>query len=63
MIKNVSTKIKNEAKEQKGWFVGKYYHNEPIFNGFCSKNNLPKMNDETYVILEVCMWMIINGVI
>ena len=28
----------------------KYYQNEPIFNGVYSRNNLPKINDVTYVI-------------
>ena len=28
----------------------KYYGNEPKFNGVSSRNNLPKIKDETYVI-------------
>ena len=27
-----------------------YYQNEPKFNGFYSRNNSPKIKDETYVI-------------
>ena len=30
--------------------IQKYYQNEPIFNGVYSRNNLPKINDVTYVI-------------
>ena len=30
--------------------IQKYYQNEPIFNGVYSGNNLPKINDVTYVI-------------
>ena len=25
--------------------IQKYYQNEPKFNGFCSRNNLPKIKD------------------
>ena len=28
----------------------KYYQNEPKFNGVYSRNNLPKIKDEAYVI-------------
>ena len=28
----------------------KYYQNEPIFNGVCSRDNLPKIKDGAYVI-------------
>ena len=30
--------------------IQKYYQNEPKFNGVYSRNNLPKINDEVYVI-------------
>ena len=30
--------------------IQKYYQNEPKFNGVYSRNNLPKINDGTYVI-------------
>ena len=30
--------------------IKKYYQKELKFNGFCSRNNLPKIKDETYVI-------------
>ena len=30
--------------------IQKYYQNEPRFNGVCSRDNLVKMNDRTYVI-------------
>ena len=28
----------------------KYYQNDPKFNGVCSRNNLPKIKDDAYVI-------------
>lgn len=28
----------------------RYYKNEPKFNGFYSKNNLPQIKDKTYAI-------------
>ena len=28
----------------------KYYENDPKFNGACSRNNLPKITDGTYII-------------
>ena len=28
----------------------KYHQKEPKFNGICSRNNLPKIKDGTYVI-------------
>ena len=30
--------------------IQKYYQNEPRFNGFYSRDNLPKIKDEAYVI-------------
>ena len=30
--------------------VQKYYQNEPRFNDVCSRNNLPKIKDRSYVI-------------
>ena len=30
--------------------IQKYYQNEPKFNGVYSRNNLPKIKDEAYVI-------------
>ena len=30
--------------------IQKYYQNEPKFKGVYSRNNLPKMKDEAYVI-------------
>ena len=30
--------------------IEKYYQNEPKFNGDYSRNNLPKIKDEVYVI-------------
>ena len=30
--------------------IQKYYQNKPKFNGVCSKNNLPKIKDGTYVV-------------
>ena len=30
--------------------IQKYYQNEPKFNGVYSINNLPKTNDDTYVV-------------
>ena len=30
--------------------VQKYYQNEPRFNDVCSRNNLPKIKDGSYVI-------------
>ena len=30
--------------------IQKYYQNQPKFNGACSRNNLPKINDGAYVI-------------
>ena len=30
--------------------VQKYYENEPRFNDVCSRNNLPKIKDGSYVI-------------
>ena len=30
--------------------IKKYYQNEPKFNGVFSRNNLPKIKDEAYVI-------------
>ena len=30
--------------------IQKYYQNEPQFNSFYSRNNLPKIKDGTYVI-------------
>ena len=30
--------------------IQKYYHNQPRFNGVCSRDNLPKIKDGTYVI-------------
>ena len=30
--------------------IQKYYQNEPKFNGFYSRNNLPKIKDVAYVI-------------
>ena len=30
--------------------IQKCYQNEPKFNGVCSRNNLPKIKDEAYVI-------------
>ena len=30
--------------------IQKYYQNEPKFNGVSSRNNLPKIKDEAYVI-------------
>ena len=30
--------------------IQEYYQNEPKFNGVKSRNNLPKIKDETYVI-------------
>ena len=30
--------------------IQKYYQNEPRFNGVCSRDNLVKMSDRTYVI-------------
>ena len=30
--------------------IQKYYQKEPKFNGVYSKNNLPKLKNETYVI-------------
>ena len=30
--------------------IQKYYQNEPRFNGFCARHNLPKIKDMAYVI-------------
>ena len=30
--------------------IQRYYQNEPEFNGVYSRNNLPKIKDETYII-------------
>ena len=30
--------------------IPRYYQNKPRFNGFYSKNNLPKIKDSAYVI-------------
>ena len=30
--------------------IQKYYQNEPEFIRVCSRNNLPKINDGTYII-------------
>ena len=30
--------------------IQSYYQNEPIFNGFYSRNNLPKTKDGTYAV-------------
>ena len=30
--------------------IQQYYQNEPKYNGVYSKNNLPKIKDETYII-------------
>ena len=30
--------------------IQKYYQNEPKFNGVCSRNNLPKTKDGSYLI-------------
>ena len=30
--------------------IQKYYQNEPKFNGVCSRNNLSKIKDGSYVI-------------
>ena len=30
--------------------IQKYYQKKPKFNGVCSKNNLPKIKDGTYVV-------------
>ena len=30
--------------------IQKYYQNEPKFNGAYSRNNLPKIKDEAYII-------------
>ena len=30
--------------------IGKYYQNEPRFNGVYSRDNLPKIKDRAYVI-------------
>ena len=35
--------------------IQKYYQNEPKFNGFYSRNKLPKRNDGVYVI--ACRWL------
>ena len=32
--------------------IQKCYQNDPRFNGVYSRDNLPKIKDETYVILE-----------
>ena len=29
--------------------IQKYYQNEPKFNGVCSRNNLPKIKDGSYI--------------
>ena len=29
--------------------IQKYYQNEPKFNGFCSRKNLSKIKDGTYI--------------
>ena len=34
----------------KNYEMQKYYQNEPKFNGFYSRNNLPKIKDGAYVI-------------
>ena len=30
--------------------IQKYFQNKPKFNGFCSRNDLPKIKDGAYVI-------------
>ena len=30
--------------------IQKYYQNEPIFNGACSRDNLTKIKDAAYII-------------
>ena len=35
--------------------IQKYYQNEPRFNGVYSRNNLPKIKEEAYIInLDEC---------
>ena len=34
----------------KNFAIQKYYQNEPKFNGAYSRNNLPQIKDESYVI-------------
>ena len=35
--------------------IQKYYQNEPKFNGFYSKNNLPKIKDWAYITIVMSL--------
>ena len=38
-----------------------YYQNKPKFNGVSSRNNLPKINDDEYVInLFFSIWVFLS---
>ena len=51
LIKDISERIKNEAKENKNKKeTKKYYQNEPRFNLVYSRNDLSKVKDEVYVV-------------
>ena len=43
-------KIFNITPPLTNFEIKKYYQKELKFNGFCSRNNLPKIKDETYII-------------
>ena len=42
--------IFNTASSLTNFEIQKYYKNEPRFNGVFSQDNLPKINDEAYII-------------
>ena len=42
--------IFNTASSLTNFEIQKYYKNEPRFNVFFSQDNLPKINDEAYII-------------
>ena len=51
LIKGISERIKNQAKENKDKKeTKKYYQNEPRFNLVYSRNDLSKVKDEVYVV-------------